>query len=128
MVYFVLFSLVFVFTEPRSKIPTLSERVALHPRPFTRSVEGLVSLQFTLLVFLPTDHCPLITPTISLSPFPATFMDPSASVGNKRLTDGLKPLDTTLTKNRGGPPFAVPGIPSNSHSGTHPLLPIPAKA
>ncbi len=37
----------------------------------------------------------------------------------------------TLTKNRGARPSTFRGTPSNSHSGTHPLLPLlplPAKA
>ncbi len=36
-----------------------------------------------------------------VSPLAATLMDLPASVGNKRLTAGLSPLDATLTKNRG---------------------------
>src|SRR5712692_6631496 len=36
-----------------------------------------------------------------VSPLAATLMDLPASVGNKRLTAGLTPLDATLTKNRG---------------------------
>src|SRR6266849_7598400 len=35
--------------------------VATHPRPFTLRLGGLVPLQFTFLIFLLTDHCPLIT-------------------------------------------------------------------
>ncbi len=36
--------------------------VATYPRPFTLSLEGLVPLQFTFLIFLLTDHCPLTCP------------------------------------------------------------------
>jgi hypothetical protein len=39
-----------------------------------------------------------------VSPLPATLMDLSASVANKRLTARLTPLDATLTKNRGARP------------------------
>src|SRR6266852_1170654 len=35
--------------------------VATHPRPFTLRLGGLVPLQFTFLISLLTDHCPLIT-------------------------------------------------------------------
>jgi hypothetical protein len=76
----VLFSLVLIYSEPRSKIPTcpdpvgtLSERAASHPRPFTLSPKGLFpSLQFTPAVFLLTDHCPL---TIE-APHPSWSGDP----------------------------------------------------
>ena len=37
-----------------------------------------------------------------LSPLSATLMDLPASVANKRLTQSLSPLDSALTKNRGG--------------------------
>jgi len=60
------------------------------------------------------------SPTLPpVNPLTATLMDLPASVANKRLTVWLNPLDATLTKNRGGGPAFLGGMPSNPHSGTH---------
>jgi hypothetical protein len=41
-------------------------------------------------------------PAVALSPLAATFTNLPVNIANKRLTSWLKPLDATLTKNRGG--------------------------
>src|SRR5580704_4329878 len=48
-----------------------------------------------------------------VSPLAATLTNLPASIANKRLTQSLNPLDSTLTKNRGGLAF-----------GPTPILPI----
>src|SRR6266850_3609555 len=53
-----------------------------------------------------------------LNPLAATLMDFPASVANKRLTAELSPLDTTLTKNRGGRGVMVNQLPLSSNVST----------
>src|SRR6267143_370420 len=110
MVYLVLFFLVFVFTEPRSKIPTLSERVASHPRPFTPSLEGLVSLQFTFLVFLLTGHCPQITAHYCFKPFSCNTYKKQGGPALRR--SGVYPPISILE--------LIPFSPSPSKASAHP--------
>src|SRR6267378_3720993 len=129
MVYLVLFLLVFVFTEPRSKIPTLSERVASHPRPFTPSLEGLVSLQFTFLVFLLTGHCPQITAHYCFKSFSCnTYGSPRKCC--KQKTYGLaKPFRCNTYKKQGGPALRRSGVyPPISILELIPFSPSPSKA
>ena len=124
-----LFFLVFVFTEPRSKIPTLSERVASHPRPFTLSLEGRVSLQFTFVVLLTTDHCSLITAHSCLKSFRCNTCG-SPRKCCKQKTYGLaKPFRCNIYKKQGGPALRRSGVfPPIPILELFPFFPIPSKA
>ena len=105
---FVLFSPVFVYTEPRPSIPILSGRTESDPclftllaRSFEGSLEGLVSLRSPSPVLLSTGHYSLATAHYFPNLFRINTYEISVSVATKELIGSLSPLDATLMKNRG---------------------------
>src|SRR4029077_20087700 len=55
---------------------------------------------------LRTNHYPLLTTHLPITPLAATLMNLPISVANKGLTASLNPLDATLTRNQGDRPSA----------------------
>ena len=118
----------FVYSEPRSKIPTLSERVRSHPRS-ANSFFSLIPIPcllspnpeispaalstypaFPLSLLqcaVPDKH--RVLPVFSrnrprLSPLECALPSPLVTTHSKRVTEVLTPLECALTKNPGGTP------------------------
>src|SRR5438552_1121961 len=88
---------------PVPRAVLLTEHAAKHAdlERASRAEESLLAASVPTLI--PSSPVPPHHHILRVSPSAATLMDLPASVANKRLTKGLRPLDATLTKNTGGP-------------------------
>ncbi len=104
-------------TEPRSKIPTLSESVAQHSRRPLASFLGFAPTYIEQARgishspsprLLTTDDCPLVSAHNWVKSFRCNTYGSPASVANKRLTVFAKPFRCNTYKKHGGGGTVIP--------------------
>jgi hypothetical protein len=99
----VCYSSPYTCSAPQSKIPILSGGAASHPTP-------LVSLQFSFLVFLLTDHCPLITAHSCFKSLRCNTYEPPRKCCKQKTYAPANPFRCNTYKKQGGPSLRRSGI------------------